>query len=68
MIIVDFCRGPSGAFLAIGILVVGGDCTGGGRTIMSFEVDERHILRALELHKALAETPPKTPSPAAIAT
>lgn len=45
---VDFCRGPAGAFLAIDNLVVAGDCTGGGRTIVSFAVDRAQILRALE--------------------
>lgn len=68
MISVDFCRGPAGAFLAIANLVVAGDCSGGGRTIMSFEVDEGHLLRALELHKAGSAEPGNEPPPAAIAT
>lgn len=45
---IDFCRGPAGAFMAIDNLVVAGDCTGGGRTIMSFEVERAQLLRALE--------------------
>lgn len=68
MISVDFCRGPAGAFLAIGNLVVAGDCTGGGRTIMSFEVDEAQVLRGLELHKAGSAEPGKEAVAVAIAT
>lgn len=66
MISVDFCRGPSGAFLAIANLVVAGDCTGGGRTIQSFEVDEAQILHALELHKAGIAGPADASPPTAI--
>jgi len=47
MISVDFCRGPAGPFLAIGNLVVAGDCTGGGRVIQSFEVEAEDLAKAL---------------------
>lgn len=52
---VDFCRGPAGAFLAIDMLVVAGDCTGGSRTIMSFAVDRAQMLRALTRGNSLGQ-------------
>jgi hypothetical protein len=62
---VDFCRGPSGAFLAVDNLVVAGDCTGGGRTIQSFVVARTDLERALAPRapvQSVARPPPPTAS------